>query len=186
MGGPLRGQFGGYNNEGPCGHGGCTETVERGVDAMCGDNPHGGGEDSCGLFFCEAHLVYVPHQSNRSQRCEACAVPSDCELAGHPNAGPHPRYPERGSCVCTEVMYDTPPETSAFAVSGDMAVEFPGVTPDQLLGLMGRLHEDDGLSRPPVTDAMRERLAADDGPSLLIVEDELFQQRRAEHDVGED
>jgi len=42
--------------------------------------------------------------------------PDEC----HPNQGPHPLYPERGTCGCGEAMYDAPP---AAAPSPDVAGE---------------------------------------------------------------
>lgn len=114
-GGPLAGQLGGYNVKAVCGHDGCEEKIDRGMAYMCGDNPHGGGEDSCGLFFCDGHLAFAaitqPHQ-----RCMACseAIRSDpervegrCHLADHPNTVPTPDG--IGRCECGEVSYGRSP-----------------------------------------------------------------------------
>lgn len=116
--GPLAGQMGGYNVTATCGHNGCEESIDRGMDHMCGDNPHGGDEDSCGLFFCADHLEYVG--GTPAQRCTACAeaIRSDPEtLAGHCHLAEHPvtvRTPDGfGRCACGEVSYGRPPTGAA-------------------------------------------------------------------------
>lgn len=35
----------------------CDTSIHRGLDYVCGGDPHG-GEHGCGLFFCSAHLAY--------------------------------------------------------------------------------------------------------------------------------
>lgn len=105
VGGPLDGQWAGYGHVGLCGHPDCTVLVWRGVDAMCGANPHGGGEDSCGAFFCDAHLYGGTWSGSR---CAACrdAVNEDCAENGHPNMH---EWSGHGICACEEVEYDDLP-----------------------------------------------------------------------------
>lgn len=112
--GPLAGQEGGYNVAATCGHEGCDAEIDRGMYFMCGDSPHGGTEDSCGMFFCEAHLEVIGGVER--QRCTACAeaICSDpetmagrCRLADHPNTVQTPDG--IGLCECGEVSYGRPP-----------------------------------------------------------------------------
>lgn len=72
-GGKLAGQWAGYNVERQCCHKGCKVLVARGVDAMCGRDPHGGDETSCGAFFCPDHLIHVHVDGHSERRCPACA-----------------------------------------------------------------------------------------------------------------
>ena len=44
----------GYGVPATCDHPGCNEEINRGLGYVCGDSPYG-GEDGCGLFFCEKH-----------------------------------------------------------------------------------------------------------------------------------
>ena len=82
--GPLKGQMGGYNVDAVCGHDGCTVAIDRGLDYMCGRDPHGGGDDSCGQFFCHEHLYSVKDRDgNWGARCDACSrVCPTCEGEG--------------------------------------------------------------------------------------------------------
>lgn len=69
--GPLAGEFGGYGIEAVCGFDGCETVIDRGTAYMCGDNPHGGSEDSCGLWFCHEHLHYCEQYG---RRCADCCI----------------------------------------------------------------------------------------------------------------
>lgn len=74
---PLAGEMGGY------GHEGCETVIDRGMAYMCGDNPHGGDEDSCGLFFCYEHLTYpwFNDETIADQRCYPCAAEAERRAA---------------------------------------------------------------------------------------------------------
>ena len=110
VGGWLDGQWAGYGHIGICGHPGCTTLVWRGTDAMCGLNPHGGDEDSCGMFFCDGHLDYT----TVGQRCETCAdairndpdqIEGRCAAAGHPTTV-KAKFGVGWNCECGEAGSD--------------------------------------------------------------------------------
>lgn len=80
---PLAGEMGGYGHEATCGHAGCETAIDRGMAYMCGDNPHGGDEDSCGLWFCYEHLTYpmFNDETIADQRCFVCAAEAERQAA---------------------------------------------------------------------------------------------------------
>lgn len=46
----------GYGVPATCDRPGCGESIDRGLEYVCGSDPRG-GEKGCGLYFCEAHLT---------------------------------------------------------------------------------------------------------------------------------
>ena len=40
-----------------CDHPDCNEKIDRGLSYVCGGEPYG-GDEGCGLFFCDDHLGY--------------------------------------------------------------------------------------------------------------------------------
>lgn len=60
----------GYGVPAVCDHPECSEKIDRGLAYVCANQEPYGGDDGCGLFFCERHLFY--HHS-RGRCCEACA-----------------------------------------------------------------------------------------------------------------
>lgn len=58
----------GYGVPAYCDHPGCTKEIDRGLNYVCGGDPHG-GEYGCGLYFCSEHLFL---SSRRPQRCARC------------------------------------------------------------------------------------------------------------------
>lgn len=44
----------GYGVPAYCDHPGCRMVIDRGLSYVCGGEPYG-GEDGCGLYFCEKH-----------------------------------------------------------------------------------------------------------------------------------
>jgi hypothetical protein len=69
-GGVHDGEDGGYAVHTTCDDDTCPERIDRGLAYLCGPAP-GGGEDSCGGYFCGAHLV---HTERGDVRCAACAA----------------------------------------------------------------------------------------------------------------
>lgn len=64
----------GYGVPAQCDHPGCTEEIHRGLRYVCGSEPFG-GEKGCGLYFCEAHLLYTlpeEFEADMLQRCARC------------------------------------------------------------------------------------------------------------------
>lgn len=55
----------GYGVPALCDHPECSVAIDRGLAFVCGGEPYG-GDQGCGLYFCETHQV-GPHQ-----RCEKC------------------------------------------------------------------------------------------------------------------
>lgn len=55
----------GYGVPAICDHPDCTEKIDRGLGYVCGGQPYG-GDDGCGLYFCEAH--------GAGAQCERCAA----------------------------------------------------------------------------------------------------------------
>jgi hypothetical protein len=45
----------GYGVEAVCEEAGCDAVIDRGLGCLCGTEP-GGGEHSCGGYYCEKHL----------------------------------------------------------------------------------------------------------------------------------
>lgn len=56
----------GYGVPCKCDHPDCNKDIDRGLSFVCGNEPYG-GDDGCGLFFCEEHQVGFP------QLCERCS-----------------------------------------------------------------------------------------------------------------
>lgn len=54
----------GYAFEATCDEEGCDAEIDRGLSFACGDM-HGGGENMCERYFCEAHLNNVVWADNR-------------------------------------------------------------------------------------------------------------------------
>jgi len=59
----------GYGVPAYCDHPGCKAEIDRGLVFICGGAP-GGGDDGCGLFFCNDHLLLATRKPG--QRCERC------------------------------------------------------------------------------------------------------------------
>ena len=59
----------GYSVPAICDYPGCTEAIDRGLSRVCGGAPYG-GEDGCGLYFCDGHLLVGDDGS--PQMCERC------------------------------------------------------------------------------------------------------------------
>lgn len=72
-GGVHDGEQGGYAVETTCDHEGCGEDIDRGLAYLCGDSP-GGGEDSCGGYFCGQHRYL--YGVSAGGRCDGCVT--DC------------------------------------------------------------------------------------------------------------
>ena len=53
----------GYGVPCVCDHPGCNRRIDRGLAYVCGGEPYG-GDDGCGLFFCEKH--------GGGMQCERC------------------------------------------------------------------------------------------------------------------
>jgi hypothetical protein len=76
----------GYGVPAVCDHPGCNERIDRGLTYACGGEPYG-GDEGCGLFFCDAHLL-IEHGTRESRFvCERC-----CE--GEEPFAPKPDIPE--------------------------------------------------------------------------------------------
>lgn len=57
----------GYGVPAICDRPACGTDIDRGLAHVCGGEPYG-GEDGCGLFFCDGHLLL----GGRRQVCERC------------------------------------------------------------------------------------------------------------------
>lgn len=81
---------GGYGVPAWCDHPGCTEQINRGVGYMCGDNPHGGDEFGCGLFFCGDHSYSRRPRGHHAyvRNCKRCFT------YRYPPYKPRPEHPE--------------------------------------------------------------------------------------------
>jgi hypothetical protein len=65
----------GYGVPAYCDQPGCMEKIDRGLAYVCGGEPYG-GEQGCGLYFCEWHLVYsLSHDAYLCRRCAAGKEP---------------------------------------------------------------------------------------------------------------
>lgn len=53
----------GYGVPSICDHPNCNKEIDRGLGYVCGNDPYG-GDDGCGLFFCDKH--------KGAELCERC------------------------------------------------------------------------------------------------------------------
>jgi hypothetical protein len=61
----------GYNIDDVCNRDDCDEKINRGVDALCGDQPGYETSEGCGRWFCSEHL-YSSGMADGLWRCPAC------------------------------------------------------------------------------------------------------------------
>lgn len=59
----------GYGVPSICDHPKCKARIDRGLAYVCGGEPYG-GDDGCGLYFCEKHLYFS--EIGVHQRCQRC------------------------------------------------------------------------------------------------------------------
>lgn len=59
----------GYGVPSLCDHPGCRKRIDRGLAYVCGNDVYG-GEDGCGLFFCDDHRTL-------GGKCERCTIGRD-------------------------------------------------------------------------------------------------------------
>jgi hypothetical protein len=71
----------GYGVPATCDFPGCGAVIDRGLAYVCGGEPYG-GENGCGLFFCQDHMLY----GETVPSCEQC----DRCRAGQPPFEPTP------------------------------------------------------------------------------------------------
>ena len=64
----------GYDVPGICDYPGCNNSINRGIDHVCGGEPYG-GESCCGLYFCKDHLELktVEEDGEPVPVCAQCA-----------------------------------------------------------------------------------------------------------------
>jgi hypothetical protein len=70
----------GYGVPAYCDHPACLERIDRGLAYVCGGEPYG-GEEGCGLYFCDGHHPYI------GQLCDRCAH-------GNSPFNPKPDHPD--------------------------------------------------------------------------------------------
>ena len=58
----------GYGVPATCDYPRCGEAIDRGLPYVCGGEPYG-GDDGCGLYFCDEHML-MPESDG--QQCERC------------------------------------------------------------------------------------------------------------------
>lgn len=61
----------GYGVPAYCDHPGCNKEIDRGLAYVCAHEEPYGGDDGCGLYFCEEHRG----NDDRCERCEAQQPP---------------------------------------------------------------------------------------------------------------
>lgn len=78
----------GYGVTAYCDHPECDDEIDRGLGYVCGGEPYG-GEQGCGLYFCNRHLGYVELDDGElfGQICDRC-------IEGEPPFPPKPDHPE--------------------------------------------------------------------------------------------
>lgn len=57
----------GYGVPAWCDYPGCMEKIDRGLAHVCGGEPYG-GENGCGLYFCEEHHGFFCERCLRNQQ----------------------------------------------------------------------------------------------------------------------
>ena len=63
----------GYGVPAMCDHPGCEKEIDRGLAHVCADEQPYGGDDGCGLYFCDEHLV----STDKGYMCNPCAEGGD-------------------------------------------------------------------------------------------------------------
>ncbi len=63
------GREAGYAVKDVCNEHGCTSSIDRGLDYLCGEVP-GGQEGACSRYFCSLHLFFS--DTSPGQRCKRC------------------------------------------------------------------------------------------------------------------
>jgi hypothetical protein len=58
----------GYGVPAVCDHPDCGEAIDRGLGYVCGGEPYG-GEDGCGLYFCDKHMFCTDEGVQVCDRC---------------------------------------------------------------------------------------------------------------------
>lgn len=83
----------GYSVPAYCDHPGCNEEIDRGLSYVCCNQQPYGGEDGCGLYFCEKHR-------GADGKCARCS-------AGKPPYQPKDEHPEWVWHKLTDPSWDT-------------------------------------------------------------------------------
>lgn len=78
----------GYEVPAYCDYPGCDKEIDRGLGYVCGGEEPYGGENGCGLFFCEEHRKFHSFRSEESGLyCKRC-------IRHRPPYTPKPEHPE--------------------------------------------------------------------------------------------
>ena len=113
----------GYGVPAYCDHPDCNEEIDRGLSYVCGGEPFG-GEDGCGLYFCEKHRqsveLFIDAEGNDQwgddapkehedgeviELCSRCAArDSDGERA--PPFDPKPEHPRWLKHMLTDASWE--------------------------------------------------------------------------------
>lgn len=72
------GREAGYSVVAECDWPGCGAVIDRGLAYLCGEVPEG-GEDSCGGYFCGAHLHWPDDDEIHGYRCPTCTDEIDSD-----------------------------------------------------------------------------------------------------------
>ena len=66
----------GYGVPAQCDYPGCGKRIDRGLSYVCGGEPYG-GEEGCGLFFCDEHLSGASQCERCYENRNVCFEPTD-------------------------------------------------------------------------------------------------------------
>lgn len=78
----------GYGVPAYCDHPGCNEEIDRGLAFVCGGHPYG-GDQGCGLYFCDKHLFLCLDDRKLPQLCERCRDENEEPFEAKPD---HPTW----------------------------------------------------------------------------------------------
>jgi hypothetical protein len=87
--GEFEGRDIGYGVPAICDHPDCNAEIDRGLSYVCGSEPYG-GENGCGLFFCEKHRSFAEDDTVDGMLCERCCEFFDKELTDFVPFDPKP------------------------------------------------------------------------------------------------
>jgi hypothetical protein len=91
--GEFEGRDIGYGVPAICDQPDCDEQIDRGLSYVCGSEAYG-GENGCGLFFCEKHRSFAEDDNIKGMLCERCCEYFDEGLENCTPFDPKPDTPE--------------------------------------------------------------------------------------------
>jgi hypothetical protein len=109
----------GYGVPAYCDHPKCRRVIDRGLSYVCGGEPFG-GDDGCGLYFCEKH-----GGGYLCERCSDESAASKGEVKPFPPKPEHPRWLKHQATDPSWAEWRKEQKTKAKPSSGRTRKVFP-------------------------------------------------------------